>query len=845
MLDQTPAQPAQPPPPPIDLSGGFVPKSSPSVAASTSAPASGNIDLSGGFVAKSAPATGLSTPTEKLFGKNPVWDAVSNVGRHIADAVTIPFHMITDEPKGGVEQTVDALGPGTLPIYRFLVSQGKSSKDALTEAVKQAKAGNIGPGKDYDAQGNYHPSAVSSVMDAIPVAGPMARGAETEARQKGVVPALAGMATDFAAPETLIRGGGLAMHAIGDMASAPVEGVARAVTGTSERATKNLVRETAGKNATAIKDAADADITNTADHFNDVRDVLAQNEATRASDQFTHSAAQQAADTANQDLAETHEQKAGRVATTNAQLALQHAEDTELDRQHNEALQKTAEMRDQTQAELAQKTQSYFDKEAEVKARVKSENDANWADWREKVHGKEVDMEPITERIQKLTTKFPEVDQILRETSFEPEEGSPAMDKFEKERKSIMENLGYDGDYNTLPNKQKMQVDDLIDKMGIKDVAGEDFDPQGTKPLTVDKVHDLKTQIGWKLFRNEYAPNIKRAMQQIYNVLQHSESTASIEAGALPDLLKARDSHAAYQEGFGRTKPMRMTQDEMRMKQANPDAWKKQQEDARVAAAAIHEPSLADDYKEVQKLRTRMKTFKSDEDLQKQMKKPPEPPKFLEPPAAPELKEVNQANISALKEPPDVPEPVAPKLDVVTPETLEAGRRDSAITRAGKLADFTQYKAATLAGSGIALLKGVSDLIAGSGTHFASNAKWGLTGAATVVGLHLIGKLLESDKVVNMLAKPTRGDFEAVMKLPSEQRAGIESALQKLNAEAKRTGKLKSDSPWIPFLRSLGVVAQAQKNMKQSTPVEQPPSQQQQQSTQPDEFMATPNPKGS
>lgn len=143
---------------------------------------------------------GLKGTWEKLLGKNPISDTLGNVASHVAGAVTGPVHAAADAPTDYAEAAANIAGPGALAAYRMGV---KPTVDAAREAFKQARAGNISPKNDYDAAGNYHPSAVSSAIDAIPVVGPWSRNVENEAHTKGVVPALAGMATDIAAPEVI------------------------------------------------------------------------------------------------------------------------------------------------------------------------------------------------------------------------------------------------------------------------------------------------------------------------------------------------------------------------------------------------------------------------------------------------------------------------------------------------------------------------------------------------------------------------------------------------------------------------------------------------------------------
>ena len=146
------------------------------------------------------------TILQRAFGTGPS-STLSSVGSHLANMVTGPYHAFADAPRNPQEQQIKGTNDSSGPISNALGQFGlgaarmfvEPTMDAGREAIKQAKAGNIA-GKEYDAQGNYSPNALGSAMDAVPIAGQWARSVETEAHQKGALPALAGMATDIAAP---------------------------------------------------------------------------------------------------------------------------------------------------------------------------------------------------------------------------------------------------------------------------------------------------------------------------------------------------------------------------------------------------------------------------------------------------------------------------------------------------------------------------------------------------------------------------------------------------------------------------------------------------------------------
>lgn len=157
----------------------------------------------------------VAAPPVKIGG---VMDTIGNIGAHLKNMVTGPLNAVAQPPQGAAESAIskfDPTGGALLPAYRMTV---KPTVDALGTAVQQAKKGNLYSNEEYDQQGNYQPSAFSSALDAVPLAGPWARNIETDAHQKGVAPALAGMATDVLAPKIAAKGIGIAAQGAGKAA---------------------------------------------------------------------------------------------------------------------------------------------------------------------------------------------------------------------------------------------------------------------------------------------------------------------------------------------------------------------------------------------------------------------------------------------------------------------------------------------------------------------------------------------------------------------------------------------------------------------------------------------------
>lgn len=203
-----------------------------------------------------APATSSPSMMDSLFGKNPISDTVNTVGSHLKNLVAAPYHAFTDDPRdpkeaamvnanGGmntaptsalsgpahVNPIVSGLNRIGLGVDRMLVQPTQQGIQTFNE---QRKAGNTSlSAPEYDTEGNYTPTAVSGLMDAVPLAGPMARSFANDAHQHGVIPAALGAGTDFLGTKAIGKVGGAALRGTGlagQVASATPESMKVAAT---------------------------------------------------------------------------------------------------------------------------------------------------------------------------------------------------------------------------------------------------------------------------------------------------------------------------------------------------------------------------------------------------------------------------------------------------------------------------------------------------------------------------------------------------------------------------------------------------------------------------------------
>lgn len=213
-------------------------------------------------------AATTQTPMTRLFGAHPLDDALSTVGTHLKNLVTGPYHAIMDDPRnpqeaamvnshGGVNTSPASVlsnPPHVNPLLSGLNRLGLAANRMLVQPTQeglstfnsQRKAGNTSlTAPEYDSKGNYTPTALSGLMDAIPLAGPLARSIENDAHQKGAVPALLGGAIDIGAPEAASGVFGKLQDAAPSMAEGGM-GIRRGDRGFGKTPGRAILDETSG-----------------------------------------------------------------------------------------------------------------------------------------------------------------------------------------------------------------------------------------------------------------------------------------------------------------------------------------------------------------------------------------------------------------------------------------------------------------------------------------------------------------------------------------------------------------------------------------------------------------------
>jgi hypothetical protein len=484
----------------------------------------------------------------------------------------------------------------------------------------------------------------------------------------------------------------------------------------------------------------------------------------QAQDEYTLSTeeARQAAAQKNADALAAHQAEVGRIG------------------QENQAAEQTLGLRQKTEAELAGKTQEYYAKENAAEKAADEANQANWTAWRQKVADVEEDMTPVKATIERVTAKFPEAKAILDESTATPEDMTSANAQFVADRNSFMVNQGYKTSYESLPPEARAQVDAAMDRLGLK--PDENVALDTSKPMSVQRIHDLKTQIGWKIFRNEYPGPILGAMKQVYKSLRQAEARGTLKAGAVPEYEAGLQSHQQYEQAFGRSKPSRSLEGELRKKEANPEAYDQQQEQERLAAAGKVEPSLPSAYQEVVGLRQKVKALPTEEQLRKGIKQPPEPPVPVE---------------AKLPEPPTpVERPANPVMS--KPKQLgvdlQTVARKQIMDKAKNWGNMNARDIGILTSS--VLLTPLAYFLGEAVGHGGgASALAPLAAGLYEGGKYAASRVLNNPSVQNWLIKTPPEEVQALNRIPGADKIKVQDGLTNIIVESGRQGKPVTVSP--------------------------------------------------
>jgi len=480
---------------------------------------------------------------------------------------------------------------------------------------------------------------------------------------------------------------------------------------------------------------------------------------------------------AQQEAAATHQEAVGRVRQQNKEAVDTHATEHQGVQELNQGAEQTLDLRRQTEADLKAKTDAYFTKEDATAASVKKATDQEWEPFHEKAKTP-VDVDRLAGDLEKISARNSEAAGELRHITASAEDAAPDS-LYAQDRAAIMQSQGYKGDYWELPAERRAKIDEIAASNGFEPEPI-DFDPQKGVKTSLEDIHRATSIIGKNIADGKYEGVKLGEMKQVLKSLNAARTRGAIELGIAPELERGVKATREYMEAFGKERTPRRTVMGERKGDANADAVTERQEQARLDAAAKHDPSLVEDYKGVVAARAKLKAMPTEERLRAGLKPLPKPPVDTPDPRAPQVK---------LPDPPKMKgRPSNPELTPIEKPTVDTvALREEAIYKRARAWGFTGYDAAILTSS--AILEPIVGQIMHVLGHGGGHSVVFRAGAASYVGGKAFAqKVLENPRVVKFLSQPPPGELAALRKIPGADGVTIISSISAIAKEAQAKG---------------------------------------------------------
>ncbi len=649
--------------------------------------------------------------------------------------------------------------------------------------------------------------SVPADMGAIPIIGPQGQQAGARMAAGDVPGAITESATNaflMGAAETVSEAGKATVAKTGEVATRAARSMTDQLAGIHERTAAKVVDKAVAKNAEA-KAAAEQKTAEAREKF---EQAIAETEEYNAK---IHAKAEDA-----------HDEALTKVRRENDRIREKHQKLVERREEENNAAEHQLELRRQREQELQQETEAYYAREDEVKAKAKAEENAAWQPWHEKMKDVSIDGGQIAKPLEQIAAVSPDVARTLRQLIPDPGEAAPDS-QYALDRAAIMKSQGIDPgktSYWELPEAKRVAIDRIAASSGYEPEPI-DFDPKVGHAMPVETIHRAQSILGRYIRSGRYEGHVLGEMKQVQKVLRAALTRASQEHGALGDLEAARATTQRYQEAFGREHHAPRTQDEIREKEANPEAYKEREDQERLEAARKHDEGLVAAYERVKAKREELRKMPSEEQMRRRIRQSPPPPSFgdlrsgyrlrpepaYRPPTEGDLRqgyslrsvpkpltdeELETGAFEHLQQPLRTPAPKEPK--PVEPEIKQVGEQELTEANQEELqarVDYLRRRGIFILGSGLtvtafAVMRSLLQMHMGPAIEEAIGGA--IVSPLTVVGLNKVAEILERPAVRDWLTKPTVQQMRQLDRLPPEQRTAVADGLKKMRIVARKHG---------------------------------------------------------
>jgi hypothetical protein len=444
-------------------------------------------------------------------------------------------------------------------------------------------------------------------------------------------------------------------------------------------------------------------------------------------------------------------EKRARALSENTRAAQSHEEAVTRAMQERAAAEHTDTLRTEAEKNYDKATQDYFDSERKIKGQAKAANDTQWDALRKVVGDVPIDPSGITNVVEQQ-----------RSAISTPEEAKLFDDQLRSKMspEEVAEDMGLAEEYDKLSPEMKANVDKMTSS--LDNIGG--IAKDGSEPLTFNKLHGIYTELGMKLSRGNLPGQVWQGLKTLRESIGGMMQTVADQAGVGEDLKAARQSNREYQEAFGRKPVDRMTLMDQRMQETNPEAFKAQREQTRLAALAKISPELVDQHKNVQAARETARSFPSQESLRKGLPEPPDRPsekplpgpvKTKPLPKAPELDQYGQ------------PKPVTPEAEVPDISEAERAKIKESLKKYGRAGAWV-FRLGIGTALGSSLLEGHH--MQGFGSQYVLGE----------VGLQALTRILQRDSVMDWMTRPSAETLRAIDSVRPEDAARLRAGLTQM-----------------------------------------------------------------
>jgi hypothetical protein len=485
------------------------------------------------------------------------------------------------------------------------------------------------------AAGNASAAAEHRIASVIPVVGPFAAslidqtGAQIANRDYG------GAAGTVVGNAMVAEAPGMAGKVVGKTASAlrdatPIRSGVEALTRTGPRELKQLAEETHQKNLKVAQDHLEASQAAAEETRGKELDHGVSEKEANETAHAEHQEKVATVKAKNQKAVEAHNAEVAAAKAHNDAVIAKHEKAANRIKEENSAAEHALELRRNTEANLQKDTDQYYKKEDRVKEEVRKKANDAWKPWHDKMDNVLVPETELSEPIKKVTDVSPDARRALKQLIPDREDleaGPTAQDAWMKQRDEMAEQkLGPGKDYRDASPMRQSEIDDeMRTKHGeMPQVSAIDLEnPQGAR---IEQIHRARSIINRNVAKGVYEGQLHGEMMQVSKNLGEIIDRYTRENGAEGDLKAGNKATKEYHEAFGRERHVPKTGEEIRKQQANPEQFKEDDDQERLKAAAVHDPSLVKDFEAVKKQRDLLKKMKTEDELRKSLRQVPAPP---------------------------------------------------------------------------------------------------------------------------------------------------------------------------------------------------------------------------